>query len=211
MKKIIFFSALIFAIIAGTIISCTKNQTPKSEPKSDIKRQGQLMTTNSKVVYPIVTKYQKAGISGEYNLVDDVFIRALKDGGAFDEVAEAYITYYYDNADKKDRASMVIIGRKNATAIAHQFELLVNGDGYFVVQDPDNNTIQSHTNYSCSGNCNNCNFTRDANRNITGCTSCQGGTCVFNKTVNAQDGMSTSDGIAGASLVIAIIALLIAL
>ncbi|RQO31564.1 hypothetical protein DBR32_06290 [Taibaiella sp. KBW10] len=158
-----------------------------------------------------MTKYQKNGEKGTYDLYNDAFVKALKDGGALDEVSEAYITYYHDNATQKYKASLVIIGRKNGTAVAHQFELLVNDDGYFEVQDPTNNEIQSHTTYNCSGSCNACNFTRDANRNITGCTMCSGGSCNYTKSVTAQDGMSTSDGIAGGALIIAVIAILIAI
>ena len=206
MKKIIFLSALFFAIIAGAILSCTKSDVPQSKSKS--KPKGQLITT-TEVQYPLRTKFQKSGESGIYALINDDMIINITNAGVLDDVSEAYITYFFDEAAQQDKAYLIVIGNKNSTATAHSFELLVNGDGYFEVQDPVN-TPNAHTIHECKGSCTNCQFVRDGNNAIKGCTTCTG-TCMYSKTVTAQEGLSTSDGLSGAALIVAIIAVIIAL
>ncbi|MNL26757.1 hypothetical protein D3C87_1483060 [compost metagenome] len=158
-----------------------------------------------------MTKYQKKGVSGRYDLMGDEFTRNAINSSVFDNISAAYIIYFVNKSTQQEKAYLEIIGTKNNTSIAYSFELLTDGDGFFEIQDPVNNA-QSFTNHECKGNCVKCDFTFDGDGHVSGCKNCpQGGACVYTKTVTAQDGLSTADSISGAALIMSLLAVLIAL
>ncbi|WP_222166870.1 hypothetical protein [Edaphocola aurantiacus] len=125
MKKIILLSVLPFAIVAASIISCS------NEGHSNKVR---ISTINS-ILYPVVTKYQKKGRSGRYDLMSDQLTHNVISLGLLDNVTKVYITYFFDESAQQEKAELIIIGNKHKIATAHSFDLSTNDDGYFVIQD----------------------------------------------------------------------------
>lgn len=197
-KKIILATIALFAIISVAVIAYNKSESNVQTPtKSKI-----ISADMQSIGFPYVTKYRATGDSGSYNIINEDIVRKIIETGYFQNVTRGTIGYIYDAQNRKYNAHLTVTGLKNNIVTSLCFELTIDNNSFFVVQDPV--TVQkSVVTYTCSS-CSSCTMMYDGSNKPRDCyKGCN--PCIFNRTETVQEGTSTSDDIALMSILVAIL------